>query len=202
MPATTPTVLARLMAALAENLATIQVIGGGDQLFGGDGNPANWDVPVGPSRRSRIYFEHEPIPKGGPFPLVIISFDDEDFDELNQTTKRGMVLPVVLAVIFDLNPDTEPDAHPLLRDIHTSLVGVIKDHFGAEANRQLPLAAYTNPSTGDDTTVLDISYDGGGAKLTALDEDAEAPGGSARYGFELNYRIVYRHDIADSTTPA
>lgn len=202
MPATAPTVLARALDALAENLATVEVVaGGGVQLFGGDGTPANWNVPEGPGRATRIYFDHEPVPDGGPFPLVIIILDDEDFDELNQTSKRGMVLPLSLFVVFDMNPATEPDAHPTLRDIHTNLIAQVKDHLGKDANRGLPLAGYVNPSTGDSTTVVDITYDGGGAKLEALDEDAEGPLGSARYGFTLNYRITYRHDPGDSKTP-
>ncbi len=202
MPATAPTVLARVMDALAENLAAVEVIaGGGVQLFGGDGVPANWDVPDGPLRGSRIYFQGEPVPDGGPFPLIVILFDDEEFEELDQTTKRGMILPYTLLIMFDLNPETEPDAHPTLRDIHTNLIGLVKDHLGLEANRGLPLAGYTNPATGDSTTVVDNTYDGGGAKLEPLDEDAEAKGGSARYSFALNYRLTYRHDPGDSKTP-
>ena len=73
MTATTPTVLARLMDAMAENLATVTVVGGAAQLFGGDGTPANWDTPEGPTARpTRLYFQGEPVPAGGPFPLGLL----------------------------------------------------------------------------------------------------------------------------------
>ena len=198
MPATTPTVLALVMDAIAENLATILNVAGTAQVFGGDGTPANWNVPDGPARGSRVYFQGEPAPKGGPFPLCVISFDDEEFGELDQTTKRGMTLPWSLDVYFDLNPATEPDAHPTLRDIHTTLIGLIKDRFGIEANRRLPTAANPGATPG----IADNTYDGGGAALTALDPDAESPTGSARYMFTLNYRLIYRPDPGDSKTPS
>lgn len=198
MPATTPTVLAEVMAALAENLATIQVIGGGAQLFGGDGTPANWDVPEGPTRGTRVYFQGEPVPLGGPFPLALVRFDDEEFDELDQTTRRGMTLPLTIEVAFDLNPLTEPDAHPTLRDVHTNLVRAVKDHLGLEANRRLPTAANPVATPG----IVDITYAGGGAKLTPLDDDAQGDGGPARFAFALDYVLIYRHSPGDSTVAA
>ena len=95
MPATTPTVLGRLMDALAENLATIQVIGGGDQLFGGDGTPANWNVPDSPARGSRIYFLGEPAPKGGPSAVHPSAIDPARWCRTGRgwrTTSPGSVL--------------------------------------------------------------------------------------------------------------
>lgn len=199
MPATIPTVLANIMDAIAENLATITVIGAGtDQLFGGDGTPANWDVPEGPARATRVYFQGEPIPVGGPFPLVVMRFEDEEFDQLNQTTKLGQIMPWILEVAFDMDPNTEPDAHPTLRDIHTNLIAAIKDHFILEANRRLPTAANPTGTPG----VEDTTYEGGGAELIPLDEDAESPGGSARYAFVLQFSTTYRHVPGDSRTAA
>lgn len=197
MPATTPTVLARVMDAIAENLATVTVVGGAAQLFGGDGTPANWDTPAGPHQRpTRVYLQGEPIPDGGPFPIAVIRLEDESFDELEQTTKWGHVLPYTIEVIFDLNPTTEPDAHPTLRHIHTNLIRQVKDRFALEAGgRYLPLAGYGN-------TVTDTAYVGGGAQLTPLDVDAEGDAGSARYSFVLQFRAIYRHVPGDSTTQA
>lgn len=196
MPATTPTILARVMDAIAENLATVQVIGGGAQLFGGDGTPANWDTPAGPAARpTRLYLQGEPLPDGSPFPIGVIRFEDEAFDELEQTTKWGHVLPWTLEVIFDLNPATEPDAHPTLRHIHTNLIRQVKDYLASDAASRLPLAGYGN-------TAVDNRYVGGGAQLTPLDVDAEGPAGSARYSFVLQFRVIYRHVPGDSTTQA
>lgn len=195
MPATVPTVLSRVMEAIAENLATVEVIaGGGVQLFGGNGTPADWNVPDGPERQSRVYFGGEPVPLGGPFPLCIIRFEDEEFDDLDQTTRRGMTLGWNLEVVFDINPLTEPDAHPTLRDMHTNLIRQIKDHFGIDANRLLPLAGFGS-------TVVDNRYQGGGARLIPLDEDAEYKAGSARYAFTLRYELIYRHAPGESITP-
>ena len=198
MPATAPTVLALVMDAIAENLATILNVAGTAPLFGGPALPQNWNTPDGPTRTARIFFQGEPAPKGGPFPLCVINFEDEEFGELDQTTKRGMTLPWSLDVYFDLNPTTEPDAHPTLRDMHTTLIGLVKDRLGIEANRRLPTVANPGATPG----ISDNTYDGGGAALTALDPDAEGSLGSARYMFTLNYRLVYRHDPGDSKTPS
>ena len=193
MPATTPTVLARVMDAIAENLATIQVVGGGAQLFGGSGVPADWNVPDGPGRLSRIYLQGEAVPAGGPFPLCVIRFDDEEFDQ--QTTTRTHFLPWSVDVVFDRNPLTEPDAHPTLHDIHTNLFGLIRDHFGTDANRRLPQAGFGS-------TVVDNSFDGGGAQLIPQDEDAQGDLGPAIFVFSVNYRAHFRTVPGDSTTPA
>ena len=190
--------LGRVWEAIAENLAAVDHING-TPMFGGNGFPTAWESGT---PRARIYFAGDVVPDGGPeFPIAIIRPRDEDRDE--QTTVRRHFLPWELTVIFRNHADDEPDGYPNRRHQHANLVKQIKDRFDdadhTTSNRQLPLSGFGN--TAEDTT-----YEGGGAALTPLDEDAEhtdgPPKGSARFAFTMQFETVYRHAPGDSNQPA
>lgn len=188
-----PTVLYRVQDAIGENLAAIaKPDDAATALFGGDiSAPEDWNTPAGPSARpTRIRFRGEPVPALDE-PLAIVRIRNSRVDDLDQTTKRGHVMPWELDVEFSRDPDQE--GAPDLRDIHTRILAQVKDRFGAEANRGLPLVGYGS-------TVVDNTFRGGGEELTPLDDDAEGDLGSRRFKFTLRYEAIYRHAPGDSRT--
>lgn len=172
---TAPTQLAKVIDAIEELVGLVDDIAGGAKLFG---TPA----------RVSINGEFNPA---GPWPTAIITFDDEEAEDLDRTnTKQGQWLPWVVEVAFSAG--SEPDGDNLSHK-HTNLVRLVKDQFGTDANRRLPHTTHGN-------TASETHYTGGGARLTPISGSAnEAP---AAWRFRLFFRTLYRHRIGDSTVAA